>query len=390
MRDDETGRSFVVPTAASTVTLLVIALPPFLLGAFAPTIKDELGFDDAALGLIFTLGYLVSALVLPFGGALADRSGPRTAIRLALGFAVVGSLTMYGLADAYVVVVVAFACSRVAEAIAQPATNTLVGQGVSVRRRGTAMGIKQAAIPLATMLAGLAVPALGASLGWRGVFGLVAVAAVPLALGLPNVAAPARQARGRARALWSTPHLRMAALAGAFAAASIVSVPGFLTSAAEEAGFSERDAGLLLSLGGAVMVIARVSWGFVADRFAFDRFQIVGAMLGTGSFGFLLFTTENRPAMVVGTLVLFGIGWSWPGLLLLGVLEQHGEAPGAATAVMQTGIRVGAMVSPLTFGVIVDRFGYAVAWYLPFATAVVGSILLFRTASLVRRRSQLA
>ena len=42
-------------------TLLSRGASSFLLGAFAPEIKEDLSFGDTELGAILTFGYLVSA-----------------------------------------------------------------------------------------------------------------------------------------------------------------------------------------------------------------------------------------------------------------------------------------------------------------------------------------
>ena len=51
--------------------------------------------------------------------------------------------------------------------VGQPASNDLIARAVSSTRHGLAYGTKQAAIPLATMVAGIAVPVVAIPLGWR-------------------------------------------------------------------------------------------------------------------------------------------------------------------------------------------------------------------------------
>ncbi len=382
----EVPTTFWRPTLASAAAVMLVALPAFLVGAFAPAIKEDLRIGDTEIGAIFTVGYLVSALVLQSGGALADVRGPRLAIRLGLMFSVVGLLLIATTATNITLLLVFFAVCRVAEAIVQPATNSLVSRAVIPTRRGTATGIKQAAVPLATMLAGLSVPVLGGTLGWRWTIGVCAVVALPVWFAVPAVASlPARTRRSKAD-LWAERHLKLAAIAGGFAAAAVVTASGFLVLAAKEAGFSDGRAGLLLAVGGAIMIPARLSWGILADRYAFDRFLAVAVCLSGALVSFLLFATENRAAIVVGTVLLFGVGWSWPGLFLFAVLSEHPEAPGASTALVQTGIRVGAFGSPLFFGWVAETRGYATAWFLPAFCAAIASLLLVRVSRALKAR----
>ena len=74
------------------------------------------------------------------------------------------------LAHSLPVLVVALGFGGLSNALAQPAANALVVRSVAARRQGLALGVKQAAIPMATLLAGLAVPSLGLTVGWRWAF----------------------------------------------------------------------------------------------------------------------------------------------------------------------------------------------------------------------------
>ncbi len=381
--------SFGRPTGAAALALTVVALPSFLVGAFAPTIKEDLDFGDTALGALFTLGFLVSATALQVTGRYADRRGPTDALRLGMVLAAAASLFMSVGAQAYWLLVLAFGANRLAEAVVQPATNTLVSRSVPARLRGRAMGTKQSAIPLATALAGLSVPLLGGTIGWRGTYALVAALAVPAFLVVPRGVAPADGPHRSRGDLWRTRHLQLVSAGGALAAASVITVAGFLTTAAQEAGYSEGTAGLLLTLGGLVMIASRLTWGWLADRFEFDRFLAVACAIGVGSVAYLLLAAETEASIAAGTALVFGVGWSWPGLVILGVVEHHPAEPGAATAILQTSIRLGALASPVAFGAVADRAGFDAAWMLSFGFAVAATVLMLLASRASRRFSQL-
>ena len=190
--------------------------------------------------------------------------------------------------------------SRIGESVVHPATNALISQAVPVQRRGLAVGIKQAAVPLATALAGFSVPVLGSSLDWEGTFLLLAVLGIPAWLLVPPVGGSTTR-KGQATAeVWRLPQVRLVALAGGLGAASVVTVAGFLTTAAEEAGYSKGTSGLLLTLGGFIMVAGRTGWGAIADRFEFDRFFVTGCSIAGGSVGYLLLATESKLPMFIG------------------------------------------------------------------------------------------
>ncbi len=299
-----------------------------------------------------------------------------------------GALALALGARSYLALLVLFAVVRVGESLVHPGTNTLVSQSVPAHQQGRALGVKQSAIPFSTALAGLAVPLAGDTIGWRATFVIVAVLAVPVLMTVPGNTRASTRRRVKTPSLWRLPHLRLLGLGGGLAAASVVTVAGFLTTAAEEAGYSEGEAGLLLGLGGVIMVVSRLSWGLLADHFAFDRFLAVAGALGAGSVAYLLFATETRPSLVLGTVLVFGIGWSWPGVIILGVIELHPEAPGAASAVIQTAVRLGALGSPLLFGFVADRSGFGTAWLLSFGFSLAGMACVTAASFSARRFSQ--
>ena len=76
--------------------------------------------------------------------------------------------------------------------LGQLASNLTLARYVPAHRLGLSFGIKQSAIPLATLLAGAAVPAVALTVGWRWAYVIGAALALARAL-----VAPARQRAGR-------------------------------------------------------------------------------------------------------------------------------------------------------------------------------------------------
>ena len=84
------------------------------------------------------------------------------------------------------------------------------------------------------------------------------------------------------------------------------------------------------------------------------------------------------PTHLLGAFVAFGSGWAWPGLFNLAVVRLNPGAPAAATGITQTGVYIGALSGPVLFGIVVDRFGYSLAWTLAglsLATAAGGVVV---------------
>ena len=373
----DNNRSFWRPTGASAYAITLVALPGFLLGAFAPEIKEDLSFGDTELGAILTFGYLVSSIIMSVSGGAADQLGPKRVLRSGVTIALIAAFLMGFLGNSFFLLMVFIGLNRVAEGIIQPATNALISSSVILERQGIAMAAKQSAVPFATALAGFAVPTLGIVFGWKGTFLVVAVLAFPAWFVIPNAPSINKSNFASRREMWRVSHLQLLALAGAFSAAAVVTVSGFLTTSAKNAGYSDGSAGLILGLGGVLMIISRLTWGYLADRSLFDRFKAVSGSLLIGSLAFVLFAIESKASIAVGSIFIFGIGWSWPGLALLGIIEHHRDEPGEATAIVQTSIRIGAMFAPLGFGLIADSFNYSYAWLCSLVSALLGAFFMF-------------
>ena len=377
----DNNRTFWRPTGASAYAIALVALPGFLLGAFAPEIKEELSFGDTELGAILTFGYLVSSIVMSVSGGAADRTGPKSVLQYGVAIASLAAFLTGFLGNTFFLLMIFIGLNRVAEGIIHPATNTLISSAVVLEKQGIAMAAKQSAVPFATALAGFAVPTLGVFFGWKGTFLVVALLAFPAWFIIPDAPLISEKNFSSRREMWSLSHLQLLALAGAFSAAAVVTVSGFLTTSAKNAGYSDGSAGLILGLGGLLMIISRLTWGYLADRFRFDRFKAVSGSLLIGSLAFVLFAIESKASIAIGSIFIFGIGWSWPCLALLGIIEHHRDEPGEATAIVQTSIRIGAMFAPLGFGLIADSFDYSYAWLCSLISALLGGFFMLLASS---------
>ena len=79
------------------------------------------------------------------------------------------------------------------------------------------------------------------------------------------------------------------------------------------------------------------------------------ALLVAGAGGFALLAIGEPAPFVVGVFVAFALGWGWPGLFNLAVVDLHREAPGAATGISQSGIYVGAAGGPALYGALSEE-----------------------------------
>src|SRR3954468_13734476 len=184
-----TGTEPVGPLGAAVgalTTTIAVSVPVFLVGGLAVQISDELGFTPAGLGLAVSAYFGASALSSVPAGAVVERYGSRTVSRFAIGVAAAALLGIAVGAQALWSLIAVLVLGAAANALGQLASNSSLAEHVPARRQGLSFGVKQAAIPVCTLLAGAAVPAVALTLGWRWAFVLaaaLAVAAIPLVRG---------------------------------------------------------------------------------------------------------------------------------------------------------------------------------------------------------------
>jgi hypothetical protein len=101
------------------------------------------------------------------------------------------------------------------------------------------------------------------------------------------------------------------------------------------------------------------------------------------SAGAYLLLIAGEPGLIVVAALLAGsFGWAWPGALNLAVVQMSPEAPAWAVGVMLGGLFAGAVVGPLTIGLLGDHGHFAAAWILCslFALLAAGTVLAVRRA----------
>ena len=361
-------------TIVSLATMVAAIAPVHLVGALAPEIQEDLGFGDAEQGLAIGVFFAVSALFSSWGGALTDRVGPSPALRAAALASAIGA-TMLLVSPGYGVLVAGLVIAAFGNAISQPGNNTFIAGGVPPHRRGLALGIKQAAIPTSTGLAGLALPTLAVTLGWRWAYAAAIVLALGAMVAVPTIDPPVRR-RSEDPGFRPTRRLILVAGGSAAGAAAVASLGAFLVRSARDAGFSDTSAGLLQVAGSVLLISTRIGWGWLMDHRPLDRFRFAAMLLGVGAVAFPLLASGRHGLMVLGALLAFGAGWSWPGIVHLGTVETNPRSTGAASGVVQTGMFTGAMIGPALFGLVADSHGFGWAWMLSCGFSTLAMLLV--------------
>jgi MFS family permease len=359
--------------AVTTTTASV--LPVFLTGALTVQLSAELGFDPAGLGLVVALYFGISAVASLPCGWLVERYGAGPTSRVAVLGVACAMAAIAAFARSFPALVVMLLCCAWSNVLGQLSSNMTLARHVPAGRLGLSFGIKQAAIPIATLLSGAAVPAIALTIGWRWAYVIgagLALAALPLT---PR-GSGGRERGSAAPEKRATGALSVIGLAAGLGAGAATALGIFLVAAAVDRGVSAGLAGLTLTMGSVVGLTLRLVNGWLADRRSGGHVAVVAGSLMLGAAGLALLAVPGAPALVAGTVLAFGLGWSWPGLLQFAVVRLHPAAPAAATSIVQVGVYGGGFVGPIAFGFIAAHASFPVAWLAAAAAMLLAGILM--------------
>lgn len=363
--------------------LVLAALPFFMVGGLAVQIKEELGLTEASLGTAVTIGFLASASTAPFGGRIADRVGPRRAVYMGCALTALSLVGLGSLTTGWAVLMGFLCLGGLGMALIDPGLAILVGRVIPETRQGLAFGIKEASIPAAALAAGLAVPTVALTIGWRWAF-LIGALPLGLVVGLlprlemsrpPDATAPLDEPAPDS----PPPHRRALLLAAGAAALGTAAASGvgiFLTDSAVAMGMAPGNAGLLLALGSVAGIVTRVATGALADRTGGPQFKLIAIMLAIGSATMVLGGTGNTGLLILGTVGAFTGGWAWTGIYFLSLVKTYPDRPGAVAGIGTAGLGVGNAAGPALFGVVAGVWSFGTAWLGAALLAAFAAVLM--------------
>ncbi|GAA0567307.1 MFS transporter [Paractinoplanes ferrugineus] len=427
--------------AVATFTQAAAAFFAQGIGALGVHLQQDLGIGTAQLGLLTSAVQFVPLLGLLIAGELLDRFDERWVV--GAGATIVGVALLTGVplltgttGTGFPALLAVLLVVGAGYSTAQPGGSKSVAAWFDASRRGTAMGIRQAGLPLGAALASATLPAVGAvhglpaTLAVGGAVALTGAAAfvllyrrppahpsaetappppagadedappaaagagedapaappagrsVPLAAGGPGAA-------GSRLALLRVPAARAALLCGVCLISVQVGI-GLLTvlHLHEVAAMPAGRAALVLVLAQGAGVAGRIVLAMVSDRARTARQSVVTASLVAVLVALMLLLTPagGEPvaaAVIFGWLGFFGIGWYGPWVALVTEAAPAGRtgfALGLAMSVNQVAI----VAMPPLLGLLHDvTGGFTASWGL--LAVLTGAALAYVGPGQVRK-----
>lgn len=357
-------------------TLLVLAatiladtcaiIPVGLVGAFAVDIRSTLDIGSHAIGLVVGGFFATGSLTAATLGMHIDAIGTRRTARGA-GLATIAACASIAFGGGHLAVLAAgCALAGASFALTMPATNAILGAVVPLERRIVAVCAKQAAVPLALLLASASVPLLHRLGTWRLAYVVAAGLAACTALLLTCLRTDAPTVRTASTHGTSTRSAQRAVVRFGVATLLASLLPGALTGFAAlsltDVGLSPTTTASVLGAANGAGIVTRLVSGVVAQRVSLRSWLPVTVMMIGGGAGAFMMATGQQVWMIVGTFIAFAVGWGWSGLTYALVLVSHADNPGSTGAVIQTGGMAGSAIGPLLMAGTVSAFGLSAGW----------------------------
>jgi len=368
---------------AQTATTIVATTPAFLI----PLLHDAQGLSLAEAGLLAAAPNLGLVLSLVLWGAAVDRWGERRILLVGLAATTI-AVALSMLTTGFVWLGVALMLSGALCACTNASSGRLIVGWFPPERRGFAMGIRQTCQPVGVAVAALVVPALAsggsiaAALAFGGAMSLLGLIACAIV-----VVDPPRPPR-RELAESANPYRETGVLARIHAVSVLLVLPQYALATFGLVwfivgfGWSELQAGLVVSAAQLLGALCRVGAGALSDRVGSRLGPLrwialagIAAMLLTAAFGALEWAVPAAIAYILASCVSVADN----GLAFTAVAEIAGPRwAGRALGIQNTGqFLATAVLSPL-FGALIGAVGFPVAWAIGAAAPLAALPLVPR------------
>jgi predicted MFS family arabinose efflux permease len=384
-RNTRLQTALVAGASLISVSLAAYEISP---AAVTPLIRESLGIDASAAGLI--VGAMFGAAVLASlpVGAVLDRTNSRAAVAVAVLALVVVGLWGWVAADggSYGSLLASRFVGGLAYVVVWNAGIDIVSEAVDPEYRASAVGVFTASGPVGFALGQGAGPAVAAHFGWPAIFpafaaiGLVGLCLFwPASRGLGRVGDGSPPGVGDFGDLFRNRGVWLVAALGFLAYSLYLFVnswaPSFLN---EQLGLSLALSGALAAAFPAVGVLSRISGGVLSDRLFGGRRRpvVLASFVVATPFVVCFAVVSSLPVLLVA---LLGSGFAVQltlGLSFAYVRELVPVRVAATAVAFLTSVGLaGAFLAPIAGGAIIEAMGYDAAFTVAAALTAAGVVL---------------
>lgn len=376
---------------SSSYTMLVPFLPMYL--------THELGVDAGSVniwsGIVFSSTFLVSAIMAPIWGRMADRRGKRLmAIRASLLLSIsyfLGGIVTSPLQLTFMRMFQGFASGL------WPMELAIMTIYAPPKKLGICLGIMQGALTAGGIIGPLFGGILAEVFGMRMSFFLAAAALFLNFIVLvffikepPMDATPAVNKTDTASdqvSLWKIPVIRLMLISAALVQVVILIVQPILTTYISHLAGNLDNlvfiSGLIFSLGGFSSAITAPLWGRFGQHHGFVKSMRLSLILA----GIFFFLQALPDTLYTFAASQFAVGLFFSGIYpsINAILAEKTSAniKGRVFGLMFSAQQVGAMSGPILGGVIATFLG------MKYVFLAAGALLLFLSAAVQRKARQL-
>ncbi len=370
-----------------------VSLGKSLPAVIAPAIIVDLNLAPSWIGIYFGLT-AVAALFSQLGcGSFIVRHGALRMSQVALLLLAAG-IALLTLGSPAFLVLSAIVGGGGA-AVSTPTSSHLLSRCSPPQYLPLVFSIKQTAVPVGLLLAGVLAPQFTEWTGWRTTMLLSAAACLVFAVMLqplrgifdddrvPTRVFKLSDFKSTLNAVLATPRLRALSFAClAFNGAQTV-VTAYFVVYLTTIGYTPVAAGFMFSIAVAVAIPGRILWGWIGSRYVSPRAVMAGLSLGmAGSAALLALCDAGWPALLVGMVscLISVTALSWHGILLAETARASPEdmRGGVTGGVLSFG-QVGALALPVMYSGLLDTTGsYGIGFVVCGVPALLVGIQLLR------------
>ena len=392
------GYCWVILAVAFVLTLMTVGMRSTL-GVFFKAMVDDLGWGRGTLSMVAAVNIWLGGCLTPFIGYVMDHHGARwlfivSSVVFGVGFGLIGISNSLGYLLVVYGVVLAFAMAGTSVALC----NALVAQWFPTHRRGTALGISNAAMAVGQFCLVLVSAEMLHAAGWRMSYIYLGIAAlvltVPMACLIPRYRQPVRRqsVAGQSRLLQGpleSEHWRDAIRSAPlwqingsyFVYGMIVALFTHFIPLATDRGLTTEAAAFLFGMLSVFAVVGALLSGAISDRSG--RKNVMGLAYAVRAVAFALLLFWRHDLALYAFAVLAGLSWlATPTSVSALTSEVYGmRALGTLNGIALLVHQIGAGASVWLAGVLHDTTGsYDFAFGLGLAALIGASLVSFGIA----------